>query len=105
MDFLICHASRQLNIGEQNYSTIEHEGLGMIFVVKKYRHYLLVNKYVFFINHQALLYLVKKPYNIGRIVIWFVILLKFDFIIVVKQGETHLQDDHLTLMTHWENPQ
>ena len=84
MDFPICYASRQLNTVEKNYSTTKRDGLGMIFAIIKYRHYLLANKFVFFINHQALLYLVNKPCNIGKIVRWFLILLEFDFAVVVK---------------------
>ena len=84
MDFPICYASRQLNTVERNYSTTECKGLGMIFTVKKYRHYLLANKFVFFTDHQALLYLVNKPWNTGKIVRWFLILLEFDFTVVVK---------------------
>ena len=84
MDFLVCYAVRQLNTAERNYSTIEREGLRMIFEVQNYRHYLLANKFVFFTNHQALLYLVKKPCNTGMIVIWFLILLEFDFTVIVK---------------------
>ena len=68
MDFLISYAGRQLNSAKKNYTTTEQEGLGMIYAVKRYRHYLLSNKFVFFIDHQALLYLVNKPYNTGRIV-------------------------------------
>ena len=47
MDFHVSYASRQLNSAEKNYTTIEQEGLGMIYAVKKYRHYLLFNKFVF----------------------------------------------------------
>ena len=85
MAFPICYANTQLNLGEKNYLTIDREGLRMAFGVKKYRHNLLIaNKFVFFTDHQALLYLVNKPCNTGRIVRWFLILLKFDFTIVVK---------------------
>ena len=76
----------------------------MIFAVKNYQHYLLANKFVFFTDHQALLYLVSKPCNTGRIVRWFLILLEFDFTVVVKQGKTHLRADHLSKMIHGENP-
>ena len=38
---------------------MEGEGLGMVYAVKKFQHYLLANKIVFFTNHQALLYLDK----------------------------------------------
>ena len=35
---------------------IEREGLTMIYAVMKFRYYLLANKFVFFVDHQALLY-------------------------------------------------
>ena len=89
MDFPVSYASRQLNSVEKNYTTTKREGLSMIYAVKKYRHYLLANKFVFFTDHQALLYLVNKPCNMGRIVQWFLILLEFDFTVVVKKGITH----------------
>ena len=60
MDFPISYASRQLNMAEKNYTTNEREGLTMVYAVKKFCHYLLANKFVFFVDHQALLYLVKQ---------------------------------------------
>ena len=93
-----------MNDVERNYTTTEREGLSMVYVVKKFRHYLLANKFMFFVDHQALLYLVNKPCNKGKIVRWFLILLKFDFIMVVKQGKTHLRADHLSWMIHEEKP-
>ena len=104
MDFPVCYASRQLNTAERNYTTTEREGLGMIYAVKKYRHYLLANKFTFFVDHQALLYLVNKPCNTGRIVRWFIILLEFDFTVVVKKGTTHQRADHLSRLTNGESP-
>ena len=61
MDFPVSYTNRQLNEAEKNYMTMEREGLGMVYVVKKFRHYLLANKFVFFTDHQALLYLMNKP--------------------------------------------
>ena len=65
---------------------------------------MLAKKFVFFTDHQALLYLVNKPWNIGRIVRCFLILLEFDFIVLVKQEKTHLRVDHLSQMMHGEKP-
>ena len=96
MDFLVSYASRQLNSAEKNYSTTEREGLGMIFAVKKFIHYLLANEFFFYTNHQAILYLVNKPCNTGKIVRWFLILLKFDFTVVVKKGVIHQRADQLS---------
>jgi hypothetical protein len=35
--------------------------LPIIFVLHKFRHYLLHNKFVFYVDHMALVYLVNKP--------------------------------------------
>ncbi|MCO5549982.1 hypothetical protein L7F22_003459 [Adiantum nelumboides] len=104
MDFPIYYASRQLNSAEKNYTTTEREGLGMIYAVKKFRHYLLANKFTFFVDHQALLYLVNKPCQTGRIVRWFIILLEFELTIVVKKGSTHNRANHLSRLVHGEEP-
>jgi hypothetical protein len=45
-DQLVVYASRLLNIVEQNYNTKEREALAMVFVLHKFRHYLLRNKFV-----------------------------------------------------------
>ncbi|RYA43692.1 hypothetical protein [Enterobacter cloacae complex sp. GF14B] len=76
----------------------------MIYALKKFWHYLLANKFVFFTDHQALLYLVNKPCNTGRIVRWFIILLEFDFTMVVKKGTTHQLADHLSRIVSGESP-
>lgn len=48
MDHPNAYASRKLNSTERNYSTTEREGLGMIFSLQKYRHYLLANPFLFY---------------------------------------------------------
>jgi len=57
----IVYASRLLHGTEHNYSIIEIETSIMVFVLHKFRHYLLSNKFVFYVNHMALVYLVNKP--------------------------------------------
>ena len=44
----------------------------------------------------------NKPCNTGRIVRWFVILLEFDFTVVVKKGTTHQRADHLSRLRNGE---
>ena len=70
MDYPIVYSSRKLNKAERKYSTIEREALGMVFALQKYRHYLLANPFIFYIDHQALKYLVNKPLHHGRICRW-----------------------------------
>ena len=54
-------------------------------------------------DHQVLLYLVKKPCNMGRIVEWILILLEFDFMVLVKKEITHHQVDHLLRIINAEH--
>ncbi len=68
-----------LNIVEQNYSTIEKEALGMVFSLHKFRHYLLGNKFVFYVDHMALVYLVNKPHVSGMITGWLLLFFEYDF--------------------------
>ena len=79
-----------------NYSTTEQEGIAMVFAVKKFRHYLLATPFKFFVDHQALLYLVNKPCATGRIARWLLLLLEFDFLVVVRKGKQHYMADHMS---------
>jgi hypothetical protein len=56
----IYFANRQLSAAEKNYSVTEREGLGMVYSVQKYRHYLLGYKFTFHVDHDALKYMVNK---------------------------------------------
>jgi hypothetical protein len=50
----IYFASRQLSAVEKNYSVTEREGLGMVYSVQKYRHYLLGYKFTFMLTMMPL---------------------------------------------------
>lgn len=61
LDHPVYFASRLLSKAEKNYSTTDREALGMVYAVQKFKHYLLATPFVFYVDHQALLYLVNKP--------------------------------------------
>lgn len=54
-NYPIYFASRQLSAAEKNYTTTEREALGMVFAVKKFRHYLLGYEFVFHVDHYSTL--------------------------------------------------
>ena len=56
----VYYTSRKLTTVERNYSTTEHEELGMIYNIHKFRHYLLGRKFTFHVDHATLLYMVEK---------------------------------------------
>jgi len=64
----MMYVSRLLNRAKQIYNTTEIEALTMVFVVHKFKHYLFGNKFVFYVDHVALVYLVNKPPVLGRII-------------------------------------
>jgi hypothetical protein len=57
----IMYVYRFLNKAEQIYSTINKEALAMVFALQKFKQYLVGNKFVFYVDHMALVYLVNKP--------------------------------------------
>jgi hypothetical protein len=95
----IAFASRQLTISERNYSTTDRECLAMVFSAKKFRHYLLLNPVVFFVDHLALRYMVNKPDLSGRVARWVLLLEELDYVVEYKPGRLHKQADHLSRLS------
>jgi hypothetical protein len=69
-----------------------------------FRHYLLGNKFVIYVNHMALVYLVNKPHVSSRIVKWLLLLLKYDFTILYKLGCTHVVVDEFSILPNTTKP-
>ena len=95
----VAYASKQLTPAERNYSTTERECLAMVFSVKKFRHYLICNPVVFFVDHMAIKYLVNKAELSGRLARWVLLLEEFDSTVEYKPGRLHLQADHLSMLS------
>ena len=96
IDQLIAYASRLLSKAEKNYTTIEKEVLAMVYAVNKFRHYLLGNKFIFYVDYLALQYLVNKPQVSGKLARWLLLFLEFDFKVIYKLGKTHSVADALS---------
>lgn len=73
IDHLLAFASRKLSTVEINYTTIEREGLAMVYTLHKFRHYLLGGHSKMFTDHSMLKYLVNKTVLGGRICRWYAI--------------------------------
>jgi hypothetical protein len=89
------YSSRLFNSIEKNYIIIDREALVMVYALHKFRHYLLGNKFTFYIDHMALMYLVNKPQVFGRLTKWLLLFLEYDFKIVYKPGKSHIMVDAL----------
>ena len=70
----VYYASRRLSAPEKNYSTMEREALGMVYIITKFQHYLLGRRFTFHVDHSALLYLVNKQALTSRLARWMLLL-------------------------------
>ena len=85
-DSPIYYASRLLNSAEKNYSTTKREALAMIYSVGKFMHYLPANHFVFYLDHQALIYLVNRQVVSERIARWMLLLQEYDLAIPCRSA-------------------
>jgi hypothetical protein len=68
----------------------------MVFSLHKFKNYLLRNKFVFYVDHMALVYLVNKPQVSGIIARWLLLFLAYDFIVMYKPGKIHVVTNALS---------
>jgi hypothetical protein len=104
IDHLLYFSRRKLSTTEINYTTTKREGLAMVYMLKKFLHYLLGGHFKMFTNHFMMKYLVNKPMLGGRICRWFMLFQEYDFEIIVKTGRMIKGPDHLSRLEHGEEP-
>jgi hypothetical protein len=67
--------------------------LAMVYVLHKFKHYLLGKQFVFYVDHMALVYLVNKPQVFGIIARRLLLFLEYDFKIVYKPNRSHSMEN------------
>jgi hypothetical protein len=70
----------------------------MVYVLHKFKHFLLGKEIVLYVNHMALVYLVNKPYVSRRIVKWLLLFLEYEFTIIYKLGRKHVIANVLSIL-------
>ena len=68
----------------------------MIYNINKFWHYLLGKKFIFHVDHTALLYLVSKQALTGKLARWMLLLQEFDFDIQHRSDTQHAVTDYLS---------
>jgi len=76
----------------------------MVYAVHKFKHFLLGNKFVFYVDHMAIVYLVNKPQVSGRIAKWLLLFLEYEFIVVYKLNRTHVVANALFRVPNCSKP-
>jgi hypothetical protein len=76
----------------------------MVYTLHKFKQLLLGNKFVFYVNHTAMVYLVNKPKVYGRIARWLLLFLAYEFTVVYKPSKTHAVADVLSRLPDSSEP-
>jgi hypothetical protein len=76
----------------------------MVYALQKFKHYLLGNKFTFFVDHMALVYLLNKPQIYGKLVRWLLLFLEYDIKIIYKPCKSHLMADALNRLPNHIEP-
>lgn len=84
IDHPIAFTSRKLSKVEKNYSTIEREGLEIVYALQRLSHYVLGTHFNMYTYHYALKYLLNKPTLAGNISRWLLLSKEYDFEVTVK---------------------
>ncbi len=70
----------------------------MVYALHNFFHYLFGNKFIFYVDHMALLYSVQKSQVLGIITRWLLLFLEYDFSVIYKPRRFHFVVDALFRM-------
>jgi hypothetical protein len=86
----------QPNSTKKKYIVTKKEALAMVYALHKLRHYLLSNRFVFYVDYMALVHSVNKPYVSSKLLGWLLLFMEYDFKIVYNLSKSHLIVDALS---------
>jgi len=86
------------------YIIIKRETLAMAYALHKIKHFLLGNKFVFYVDYMALVHLVNKPHVSRRIARWLLLFLEYEFMVVYTPSRTHVIVDVLSRLPNSSEP-
>jgi hypothetical protein len=76
----------------------------MVYALHKFRPFFSGNKFVFYVDHMALVYLVNKPRVSKNIARWLLLFLEYEFTIVYKPSRIHVVTVALSILPNSSEP-
>nr|GEW14551.1 reverse transcriptase domain-containing protein [Tanacetum cinerariifolium] len=91
----IHYAIKTMTEAESKYTTTEKEMLAVVYALKKFRSYLIMNNSIVYMVHSTLKYLFAKKDSKARLLRLVLLLQKFTFKVIDTKGAENLTADHL----------
>lgn len=98
-EYVCQYESRLLKGPEVHYGISEKECLGIVWAIRKFRPYLYGTKFQVITDHSALKWLMTIKDPTGKLARWSIYLQGYDFEIIHRKGEAHLNVDILSRPT------
>ena len=98
----VSFGSRTLSLAERNYSTIEKEGLALVFAVQKFHQYLFGNhQFCMYTDHKPLLGLFGETSALptraaARVLRWALLLSAYNYVLKYREGSKNGNADALS---------
>lgn len=92
----VFFASRSLNPAERNYSTVEKEGLALVWAVKRFHIYLFGKHFKVQTDHQPLEFINKAKLTNGRVMRWSLALQEYSFNVEYIKGRENVGADFMS---------
>jgi len=83
---VIYYVSKTLNDAQLKHTMTEKKFLAVVFVLEKFRQYLLGSKTTVFTDHSTLRYLMQKKHAKAKLIRWIFLLQEFDLDIKDKRA-------------------
>ena len=96
---LLSCTSKKLNVHELNYPTHEHELLGAVHALKKWRHYLLGSKIILYTDNSALKFFLTTKNPSPRLTRWLDLFAQYDVELRHLPGAQNTAADALSRLT------
>ena len=94
----VRYMSRKLKPAEKNYSTVEREGLAVIWAIEKLRVFLYGREFILLVDHKPLTYIHNNRFMNHRVMRWSLFLQDWSYTIESIKGVDNLLADCLSRM-------
>jgi len=94
--YVIYYDSKTIKEVQQNYMTTEKKLLTIVYVIKKFRSYLICSKVIIDSDHSMLKHLLDKVNSKPQLIWWVLLLQEFVLEIQDTKGTENMVADHLS---------